>query len=270
MTNGNETPFLLKTDENGIELWSQTYDVNYNYGRSVQQTSDGGYIIAGGDYNNSGFLIKTDSEGVEEWSQNISLGSLYSVHQTNDDGFIVAGSSYSAAFIIKVDNSGIEQWLKSYDDPFTMNIELISIEQTVDGGFISAGSLRGVNGNEPTSQDICLIKLDTNGEELWIQTFGGENDDRGRSVQQTIDGGYIITGTNSWPAAWDKWSGAQVYLIKTDPEGTLSSSFNISTPSPRNLEKVVDALGREVHHTTNQILFYIYDDGSVEKKFIVE
>ena len=38
----------------------------------------------------------------------------------------------------------------------------------------------------------------------------------------------------------------------------------------KKLEKVVDALGREVNHTTNQILFYIYDDGSVEKKFIVE
>jgi hypothetical protein len=38
----------------------------------------------------------------------------------------------------------------------------------------------------------------------------------------------------------------------------------------RKLEKVVDALGREVNHTTNQILFYIYDDGSVEKKFIVD
>jgi len=61
-----------------------------------------------------------------------------------------------------------------------------------------------------------------------------------------------------------------LYLIKTDSEGTLSSSFTIPTPSKRKLEKVVDALGREVHHTTNQILFHIYDNSSVEKTFIVE
>ena len=65
----------------------------------------------------------------------------------------------------------------------------------------------------------------------------------------------------------DSWD---VLLIKTDSEGTLSSSFTIPTPSPRKLEKIVDALGREVNHKTNQILFHIYDDGSVEKKFVVE
>jgi hypothetical protein len=49
-----------------------------------------------------------------------------------------------------------------------------------------------------------------------------------------------------------------------------TSSFTIPTPSTRKLDKVVDALGREVNHTNNQILFHIYDDGSVEKKFFVE
>ena len=89
------------------------------------------------------------------------------------------------------------------------------------------------------------------------------NKEKGYSVQQTSDGGFIIAG-------WTMENNGDIYLIKTDSEGTLSSSFTILTPSPRKLEKVVDALGREVNHTTNQILFYIYDDGSVEKKFIVE
>ena len=61
-----------------------------------------------------------------------------------------------------------------------------------------------------------------------------------------------------------------ILLMKIGSDGTLSSSFTIPTPSQRKLEKVVDALGREVNQTTNQILFHIYDDGSVEKKFIVE
>jgi hypothetical protein len=34
--------------------------------------------------------------------------------------------------------------------------------------------------------------------------------------------------------------------------------------------RIIDQLGREVNHKTNQILLHIYDDGSVEKKFVVD
>ena len=61
-------------------------------------------------------------------------------------------------------------------------------------------------------------------------------------------------------------AGLSARCIQNDPITTIF----YPEPSPKKLEKVLDALGREVNHTTNQILFYIYDDGSVEKKFIVE
>ena len=49
-----------------------------------------------------------------------------------------------------------------------------------------------------------------------------------------------------------------------------TNSINSTFTFEKQLIKIVDALGREVNHTTNQILFHIYDDGSIEKKFIVE
>ena len=111
----------------------------------------------------------------------------------------------------------------------------------------------------------CLLSFSVFGQG-WEIAFEKPESQHGHSVQQTTDGGYIIGGTS-----WSNETGDDVYLIKTDSEGTLSSSFTITTPSSnRKLEKVIDALGREVNHTTNQILFHLYDDGSVEKKFVVE
>jgi hypothetical protein len=87
----------------------------------------------------------------------------------------------------------------------------------------------------------------------------------GLSVQQTSDGGYIITGyTESFG------NGCDVYLVKTDGQGNVTSTFNIPINPNRKLEKVVDILGRETKGTKNQPLFYIYDDGIVEKKIVIE
>ena len=69
--------------------------------------------------------------------------------------------------------------------------------------------------------------------------------------------------------ATDRLTEGNVIGVKYYDTTTMSSP-SIFNPSPRKFDKVVDVLGREVNQTTNQILFHIYDDGSVEKKFIVE
>ncbi len=92
------------------------------------------------------------------------------------------------------------------------------------------------------------------------QTFGGRN---GRSVQQTTDGGYIIAGT------FNVVEGG-VYLIKTDGNGYVTSTFNIPINPNKKLQKVVDILGRETKLQTNTPFIEIYNDGTVEKKLIIE
>jgi len=111
--------------------------------------------------------------------------------------------------------SGIEQWSQTFGGSgFDIGF---SVQQTNDGGYIIAGSTTVGNGNE----DIYIIKTDASGTEQWSRTSGGGNFERGRSIQQTSDGGYIITGfTNSYGAG-----DIDVYLIRLGPTTGIISGI---------------------------------------------
>ena len=224
--NGLEDVYLIKTDGSGNEQWYKTFGGTGNdIGRSVQQTNDGGYIILGGT-NSFGngetdvYLIKTDGSGNEQWNK--TLGGTESesgrlVQQTNDGGYIITGTTeYGGGigvYLIKTDGSGNEQWNKRFGG--TEFDEGKSVQQTNDGGYIITGSTESFGNGY---NDVYLIKTDENGDSLWTKTFGGTEGDGGYSVQQTTDGGYIITGhTNSFGNGQ-----SDVYLIKTDENGNVN------------------------------------------------
>jgi hypothetical protein len=224
---GTYDVYLLKVDSLGNLLWDSTFGGgNIDYGRSVQQTLDGGFIIAGatasfglGWYDV--YLIKTDRRGAVTWESTFG-DSEYDwgncVRQTTDKGYIIAGYSSSFGpsskydiYLVKTDSLGVLMWDTTYGE-VTSNERASSVEQTQDGGYIVAGWIEPAGG----LPDKCyMVKTDSLGNVIWTRTFGGSGRDRGQCVHQTMDGGYCIAG-------WTESFGAgmtDVYLIKTDENG---------------------------------------------------
>jgi photosystem II stability/assembly factor-like uncharacterized protein len=199
-------------------------------GGSVQQTSDGGYIIVGDTSFESSyyqvFLLKTDKYGKEEWRKTFSDGTWgYSVQQTVDGGYIVAGVAGTAefdAYLLKTDKYGNKKWSKRFDGEYG-NEEARSVQQTSDGGYI----IVGFTGEMPRfPEDVYIIKTDSNGNEEWSKTISSEGDEGGYSIRQTSDGGYIIAAYNSEIAEG-------IRLIKIDSNGNeeWSKYFGGSLPT---------------------------------------
>jgi hypothetical protein len=217
--------YLIKTEPNGSGQWQKTYGGSESdYGNSVQQTSDGGYIIAGsttsfGAGSSDVYLIKTDSNGNSQWEKTFGGGNYdfaQSVQQTKNGGYVIAGHTYSFGagssdvYLIKTDSNGNSQWEKTFggSDWDWGN----SVQQTKDGGYVIAGHTYSFGAGE---YDVYLIKTEPNGSSQWQKTFGGREYDHGDSVQQTLDGGYIIAGATYSFGAGEY----DVYLIKLCSEG---------------------------------------------------
>ncbi|MEW6618839.1 MAG: hypothetical protein AB1422_05770, partial [bacterium] len=142
--------YLIKTDSSGNQLWAKTYGgSNGDMGNSVQQTTDGGYIIAGwtnsyGAGSNDVYLIKTDSSGNQLWAKtyggsNGDMGN--SVQQTTDGGYIIAGftESYGAGnynvYLIRLASEGpnININITLNDTTFTTNDKLYATATVTNG-----------------------------------------------------------------------------------------------------------------------------------------
>jgi hypothetical protein len=224
--------WVVKLNSLGIIEWQKSLGGSGSESAfSIQQTSDGGYIVAGSSNSNDGdvsgnhgdydsWVVKLNSIGIIEWQKSLG-GSNYddanSIQQTNDGGYIVAGYSNSNDgdvsvnyggedyWVVKLSNIGNIDWQKSYGGtdegyPFSnqqITDEAFSIQVTNDGGYIVAGSSLSsdvdVSGNHG-EEDYWIVKLNNTGIMEWQKSLGGTDTDGAFSIQQTNDGGYIVAG----------------------------------------------------------------------------
>ena len=234
---GQADVYVVKLDANGNLQWTKTIGgPKDDWGRSLIQTSDGGYAIAGftssfGAGQADVYLVKLDANGNLQWTKTIggpeSEGG-YSLIQTSDGGYAIAG--YTASFgagqldvyVVKLDANGNLQWTNTIGGP--KGEEGHSLIQTSDGGYAIAGKTNSFGAGD---YDVYVVKLDANGNLQWTKTIGGENEDWGSSLIQTADGGYAIAGYTVFLGAEPPFN---VYFVKLDANGNLQWTKTIGGP----------------------------------------
>jgi hypothetical protein len=223
---GNTDVYLIKTDSLGNTHWTKTYGgTGSDHGKFVQETTDGGFIISGYTTSFGGFqeiyLIKTDSSGDTLWTRlygGSHLDGSHSVRETSDGGYIIGawtasfGAGSHDAYLVKTAFNGDIFWTRTYGGT-DLDVGW-SVYVTSDGGYILAGGTQSFGSG---NYDVYLIKTDASGDTHWTKTFGGPANDFAFSIDQTSDGGYIITGCKNCSTP----HGVDVYLIKTCPDGSV-------------------------------------------------
>lgn len=205
--------------QTGIEWQKSLGGSGREVANSIQQTRDGGYIIAGisdstngdvtgnhGNRRDDYWIVKLNTNGAIEWQK--SLGGTAkdvanSIEQTYDGGYIVAGSSnsnngdvtgnhgFEDYWIVKLDSTGAIQWQKSLGLKYIDNA--YSIQQTLDSGYVVAGTTGGTDG-DVTLSDFFIVKLNSDGSFQWEKRLEESSYQEARSIQQTFDSGYIVAG----------------------------------------------------------------------------
>ena len=264
------TPFLLSA---GLLLstlninaqapsvqWQNTLgSTSYEFLNTIDQTSDGGYIMGGYTDSNIGgdksenswgaddyWIVKMDNAGNIVWENTVGGGNydkLYAVEETPDGGYIVGGQSLSGGgwgdksesnkggydyWIVKLDEDGVVEWDRSYGG--LGNDQLYNVQPTSDGGYIIAGtSDSGISGdkteNRVGNSDYWVIKTDASGNIIWQNDIGGLMFDNVYSAYETADGGYILGGTSTSGISGDKTAGnygvVDYWIVKLNSAGTV-------------------------------------------------
>ncbi|MFH2042702.1 MAG: HYR domain-containing protein, partial [Acidobacteriota bacterium] len=217
----------------GDTEWTHTYGGDDNeLVSSIQQTSEGGYIVAGctdtyGAGLDDALILKLNSLGDIVWQRTFGGGSydkIHSIQQTNEGGYIAAGYIYSYGiavndfWVLRLDASGNSMWNRAFGRPGYNQAN--TIRQTTDGGFIVGGASHF---NPPSLGDLSglILKLDSDGDITWQHIYGRHYADSIQSIEQTSDGGFIVGGC-ALPPGISNSSLYDLLVVKLDPLGEIS------------------------------------------------
>ncbi|MFH0895660.1 MAG: T9SS type A sorting domain-containing protein [Bacteroidota bacterium] len=230
-TSGADVSCILTATNNlGTPLWTRAYGyAGTQIFSSIQQTSDGGFVLGGtsdhasGVSGSKGIIVKTNSSGDTTWCR--AYGGedgeeFTKVRQTEDGGYIAIGKTSTSAgasddiYVVKVNTTGAIQWTRTFGVSVD-NDWGSSVEQTSDQGYIIAGAVF-----DGVTHNACMIRLNSSGDTLWTCHYNGASYDYGYNAIQTQDGGFILVGST-----YSTGSGnGDILVVKTDPNGNTQWS----------------------------------------------
>lgn len=208
--------YLIKTDNTGAVTWSNMWGAGSgNQGRTVIQTSDGGYFVGGTASTGFLYLIKTTSAGVVSWARTnmamaVSSTTMFQAIQTADGGFALVGNSVQTSdnniniTLVKTNGTGVVQWWKTYGGTsvdFGMGIQEVS-----GGNFLVIGYTASFG----TFSDPIILRIGSTGTLTSAKTtsyIGNYYD--GVFLTKTADGAYAYASTRN----------NGIYVFKSDANG---------------------------------------------------
>ncbi|MBK9047607.1 MAG: T9SS type A sorting domain-containing protein [Bacteroidetes bacterium] len=256
--------WIVKIDSIGNKQWDKDYGgTDFDYLYSLQQTTDGGYILGG--YSSSGiggdkthaswgaedyWIVKIDSLGNKLWDKvfgGTNSDLLFSLQQTSDGGYILGGYSSSGIngdktqntwglsdyWIVKIDSLGNKQWDRDFGG--TSYEELDKISETSDGGYLLSGnSFSNISGdkteNNLGAQQTWVVKIDSFGNKQWDKTVNSISQDQKGLAMQVNNACFLITNSSQSGIGGDKTQSSQgnydYWLIKYC-DSTLSIGVDI-------------------------------------------
>ena len=231
---GNDDLWILKLDASGDVVWQSAYDgtgsgmILPDRATTVQQTRDGGYIVAGdtGRLSSEGgsaiWVLRLDAGGRVRWQKAYGgpgQETAATIRETADGGYILAGttSSYglyaadSDVWLLKLDVNGNIVWQRLLGG--TKGDSVSAVELTGDGGIVAAGSTSSFG----ASLDAWVLRLDSGGDVVWQRAFHGADGITLSSIFPTNDGNYITAGS-TWSYATTEHFG---FMMKLDSNGNI-------------------------------------------------
>jgi hypothetical protein len=211
------------------------------WGNYFLQTSDGGYLISCSDLPTSStsrcMLVRADSMGDTVWTRRYSFGSysaFANICRAEGNNFMVSGTIYpgylpQGFFLMKIDPNGDSLWTRSYS---YFPIYSCTVISTNDGGFLLYGTIYITTTPSVPMTAAFLARTNSSGDTLWTRVISDPDpltDEGAKSVVETDDGGFVLTGFSS-----STMMGIPEFLFiaKTSAGGTLLWTRNISPPSP--------------------------------------
>jgi hypothetical protein len=223
---GGGDVWILKLTSAGTIEWQRTYGgIDRDWATTIQQTRDGGYIVAAETYSFGAggldlWILKLSSTGTIEWQRTYGGSSdeyASFIQQTRDGGYIVAAHSFgpysSHLLISKLSSTGAIEWQRIYWRYGGPDYAW-EIQQTSDGGYIVAAQSWSLSAKQ---YDAWILKLTSTGDIEWQRTYGGTDRDRAQVCLPISDGGYIVTGwTRSFGAGQD-----DAWILKLTSTGDI-------------------------------------------------
>ncbi|PKD43470.1 InlB B-repeat-containing protein [Rhodohalobacter barkolensis] len=255
MNRGSNDIFVMKLSSNGDIQWNNTFGGSGSEGgQDIIQTTDGGYILTGSTGSNDGdfsdmnrgpndiFVMKLSSNGDIQWNKTyggsgndggsdiiqIADGRyvLTGYTRSNNGDFSGMNRGSNDIFVMKLSSNGDIQWNSTFGG--TESDVGSDIFQATDGGYVLTGNTRSNDGDfsgmDKGGADSFVIKLSSNGDILWNNTFGGSEYDVGSDIFQATDGGYVLTGntgSNDGDFSGMNKGSVDIFIVKLSSNGNI-------------------------------------------------